>query len=282
MTAQLILSASRRTDLPGFYPEWTAAKIRRVRRPIHSVFFWTKHPQAFTRPGPLRDLVACEVANPFILLTITGLGGTRIEPRVPSWRDAVRGAAEAIPLLGGQPERIRWRFDPLLPGVGALKLFSSIAPGIRDLGITDCIMSLPASMSLKGGLQALYQAQGIGQWDDDEARRLVEGIVAEADRLSLALHACATPRLERWFPGVIKPAACISPELASALHPGGLTVGHVKDPAQRKRCTCTKSEDIGSYTLTPCGSGCLYCYSKAGGPGAGWPSRDCAASGGTP
>jgi hypothetical protein len=281
MTAQLILSASRRTDLPGFYPEWTAAKIRRVRRPIHSVFFWTKHPRAFVKPGPLRDLVGRELANPFILLTVTGLGGTRIEPRVPSWRDAVRAAAEAVTILGGEARRIRWRFDPLLPGVGASGLFASIAPRIRDLGITDCIVSLPAAMSLKGGLETQYLEQGIGPWDDDEARRLAEELVEAAGRLSLALFACATPRLERWFPGVIRPAACISSDLASALHPEGLCVAHVKDHAQRKRCTCTKSEDIGSYTLTPCGSGCLYCYSKAGGPNAGGPPG-CAASSGTP
>jgi hypothetical protein len=281
MTAQLILSASRRTDLPGFYPEWTAAKIRRVRRPIHSVFFWTKHPQAFTRPGPLRDLVGRDLANSFILLTVTGLGGTRIEPRVPAWKDAVRAAAEAVALLGGQGRRIRWRFDPLLPGVGAAGLFSSIAPRIRDLGITDCILSLPASMSLKGELQAQYREQGIGLWDGDEAHRLVEALVEEAGRLSLELFSCATPRLERWTGGVIKPAACISSELASAMHPEGLGVAHVKDPAQRKRCTCTRSEDIGSYTLTPCRSGCLYCYSKAGGPNAGG-LPGCAAPGGTP
>lgn len=280
MTAQLILSASRRTDLPGFYPGWTAAKIRRVRRPIHSVFFWTKHPQAFTKPGPLRDLVTRELANPFVLLTITGLGGSRIEPNVPPWREAVRAAEDLIPLLRGQPERIRWRFDPLLPGVQAGRLFSSIAPRIRDLGITDCIVSLPASLSLKGGLQTLYREQGIGEWDDAAARGLVEDLAALAESLSLALWACATPRLERWFRDVVRPAACISAGLASALHPDGIEVPHVKDPAQRKRCTCSKSEDLGSYTETPCGSGCLYCYSKAGGPDAGGPN--CAAEGGTP
>ncbi len=280
MTAQLILSASRRTDLPGFYPDWTAARIRRVRRPIHSVFFWTKHPQAFTRPGPLRDLVARELLNPFILLTITGLGGSRIEPNVPPWRDAVRAAAETIPLLRGQPARIRWRFDPLLPGVQAARLFSSIAPRMRDLGITDCIVSLPAAMSLKGGLQTLYREHGIGEWDDHEARGFVENLAARAERLSLTLHACATPRLERWLPGVIRPAACIGAGLASAMHPGGIEVPQAKDPAQRKRCTCTRSEDLGSYTQTPCGSGCLYCYSRAGGPDQGG-GPNCAARGGT-
>jgi hypothetical protein len=154
----------------------------------------------------------------------------------------------------------------VLPGVGAPRLFDEIAPRMSDLGIRDCIISLPASMSLKGPLAVQYEAAGIGRWDEDGARAAVGRILETSERFSMRVSACATPRLERWFPDRIKPASCISAETASVAHPEKIEVRHEKDPSQRKRCTCSRSEDIGSYRETPCMSGCLYCYSKAGGP----------------
>ena len=272
----IIVSASRRTDLPGYHPEWTARRIRGIRRPIHSVFFWTKHPSAFSTPGPLQDLVRSGIENPFLHVTVTGLGGTRVEPNVPAWKTAMEALEKALEVFRGQSARILWRFDPVLPGVGAVRTFERIAAAMSGLGVRDCIVSLPAGMSLKGELEPQYAACGIGTWKEEAARLAVGRILDSAGRHAIRVRSCATPRLERWFPGVIEPASCISAALATALHPRGLEVPHEKDPAQRKRCTCTRSEDIGSYALTLCRSGCLYCYSRAGGP------QECATSSGTP
>ena len=262
----LILSASRRTDLPGFHARWTAEKILRIRRPIHSVFFWTKHPAAFVEPGPLRNLVENELANPLLLVTITGLGGTRLEPNVPPWRDAAGALKDALRVFRTQPERLRWRFDPVLPGVDAPALFASIAPRLRDLGLDHCIVSLPAAVSLKGNLIGQYESSSVGTWTEPEARAAFEAILEAASRLSLRIVSCATRALVEWFPGRIEPSTCVDAALASRMHPGRIPLEHVKDPAQRRHCGCSVSEDIGSYTETLCRSGCLYCYSKAGGP----------------
>jgi hypothetical protein len=263
---QLIVSASRRTDLPGFHSHWTAEKIRRLRRPIHSVFFWTKHPSAFAAAGPLRDLVENELASPLLLVTVTGLGGTRLEPNVPAWRDAVKAMKEVLRVFRGEPGRLRWRFDPVLPGVGAPALFASLAPRFLELGIDHCIISLPAAASLKGNLLGQYGASAVGTWTEPAARSAIEEILRTAERLPMRVLSCATRLLVEWFPGRIEPATCIDAALASRMHPERIPVEHVKDPAQRKHCGCSVSEDIGSYSETLCRSGCLYCYSKAGGP----------------
>lgn len=264
--AGLIISASRRTDLPGFYPQWTVRKIIRKRKPIHSVFFWTKHPHSFLIHSILRELVQNHLKNPFLLLTITGLGGTRIEPNVPSADDLIKILPSVIEVFHGMAERIRWRFDPVLPNVSHDKIFSRIAPKIRQCGITECIISLPAMRSMKGRLIKIYNKYGIGVWNQDEARTTVENLLKVAHKYDISIYSCATDILNTWFPGEIKPASCINAEFARRFHPDGLKIEYQKDRAQRKSCTCTVSEDIGSYTLTPCTSGCLYCYSKAGGP----------------
>jgi len=68
--------------------------------------------------------------------------------------------------------------------------------------------------------------------------------------------------------GAVRPASCISAELAARLHPRGLPLDLPKDPSQRRHCNCVKSDDIGRYDDL-CHSGCAYCYSSAGGPSAG-------------
>ena len=83
-----VVSASRRTDLPGFHAVWLADRLARFRRPPDAVFLWTKHPAAVARPGPLRDAVR-RLPNVLVHLTITGLGAGPLEPRVPVWREAL-------------------------------------------------------------------------------------------------------------------------------------------------------------------------------------------------
>jgi hypothetical protein len=84
----LILSASRRTDLPGYHARSAAERIRkridglRTRR-LAGVVFWTKHFKEFLPRGNLNDLVQYELENPVVNLTVTGLGSTALEPGAP-------------------------------------------------------------------------------------------------------------------------------------------------------------------------------------------------------
>jgi len=262
---KLIISASRRTDLPGFHAEWMVDKLKRIRRSIHSIFFWTKHPQAFLTKSVLKSYVE-KSENPFLLLTITGLGGSRFEPDVPSWEESVKFLNELVTLFKGEPERLRWRFDPVLPDVDTQGLFERIAPFFAQLGIRTCIVSLPSPVSLKGNLCEQYNKFSVPTWEESEIIKSFEKILHVAEKLNIKILSCATPKLLKMFSGNIFPSRCIDAELASKLHPRKFNVAHVKDPSQRKNCFCSLSEDIGSYTETKCYSGCIYCYSKAGGP----------------
>lgn len=264
----LILSASRRTDLPGFYPDVCAERIRgRVRRArtrvLYGVVFWSRHPRPFIEKGDLAELVRDELENPHLNLTLTGLGGTPLEPGGPALGEVVSSLEPLVRAFHGQPWRIRWRFDPILRNRSTLALFEKIAEAVTDAGIRDCIFSFPSYRSLKGNLSPHFEAAKIPAWTtgarDDFAKRLCDS----AEKMGITLLACCQPFLSEVDPR-IRRASCIDPELLEKGHPEKTPLCLPKDPSQRTDCLCVVSEDIGRYDDW-CGGGCAYCYSKAGG-----------------
>jgi len=237
------------------------------------VFFWTRFPEAFLRPGPLRDVLRL-IENPFVHLTLTGLGGTHLEPRVPPTDEVLRLLPSLIAEFRGEPERIRWRLDPLLREYHTPDILCRLFEACSRLGLTTCIVSLPATRSLKGDLTPQLLRTGIIPPSPTEGCEFAARVADIAASFGIRLMACATPALEPLIrSGIISRSQCIAGELASRLHPRGLPADLPKDPHQRKACACVLSEDIGSYSDHRCLSGCAYCYSKAGGPGAFLPSR---------
>jgi hypothetical protein len=260
-----IVSASRRTDLPGFHAEACAERLLRLRRPVHSVFFWTRHPAGLVGPGLLAEVVRSAVENPFVHLTLTGLGGTDLEPRAPETGAVLRLLDPLVDALRGQPERITWRFDPVLLERTSLELFEALARELGGRGVRRAIFSFPAHLSLKGPLDETYARYGLRRHGTGERLAFALRLAEAAARHGLALEACCQSKLVEASAGAIRAAACLSAELAARLHPRGLPVDATRDPRQRVHCLCAWSHDIGRY-MDLCGSGCVYCYSSAGGP----------------
>ncbi len=263
-----IISASRRTDLPGFHAAWLAARLRGLRVPVHSVFFWTRFPRPFVAPGPLRDALQA-LENPFVHLTVTGLGGSDLEPHVPSTEQILRDLPSLIAAFRDQPERVLWRCDPIIDGRHTVAGFAALAARFAALGIRRCTISLPATRSLKGDLGPQLAAAGVVPWAPARGRDFVAALADAAAPYGVRLAACATPVLDPLVAaGVIDRAQCVSAELSSRFHPRGHGITLAKDPHQRRACTCVISYDLGSYSEHRCRAGCAYCYSSAGGPEA--------------
>lgn len=260
-----LISASRRTDLPGYHADECAARILRLRKPAHSVFFWTRYPAALVARSPLGELVRSCIDNPFVHLTVTGLGGSRLEPRVPPTREVLASLDPLIDALRAEPERLIWRFDPVIKEVMSLESFSALAAEFGSRGVRTCVISFPAYLSLKGPLDQQYGRHGIERWGRADKREFAMRMAEIAQGRGLTLEACTQPKLVADTGGAIQPAACISADLARRLHPAGAPLELPKDPAQRRNCRCAVSHDIGRYA-DRCGSGCVYCYSRAGGP----------------
>ncbi|MDJ0763032.1 MAG: DUF1848 family protein [Myxococcota bacterium] len=268
----LILSASRRTDLPGYYPVSCAQRIRtriaRLRtRPLVGVVFWTRHIAPFLPGGPLHQLVAQELKNPVINLTVTGLGSTPIEPGAPPTQDILRDLPGLIEAFHKEPWRIRWRFDPLLKTHTSLKGFQRIARVMSREKIPTCTFSFPAYTSLKGDLTPQFVRAGIPMWAREERFAFLKRMAQIAGALNLTLLSCAQPENTGLSP-LIQPAQCIPTDVLERGLPGNGCTTLPKDRSQRTHCRCVESEDIGNYETDKCNGGCVYCYSKAGGPGA--------------
>jgi hypothetical protein len=270
MSSPLIISASRRSDLPGFHAEACRKrildKIRRLRtRHLYGVVFWTRHCQSFLEGGALHRLVQSEIDNPVVNLTITGLGGTRLEPGTPTTEEMLRSLPRLIRVFHEEPWRIRWRFDPLLKSHTSLVHFKQIAEQMADQGVRTCTFSFPAYFSLKGDLRPQFQAAGIPEWREDEKREIIDRLVDVAVPLGVHLSSCAQPENLELNP-YIEEAQCIPREVLERGHPNHLPLLLDRDRSQRSKCRCIASDDIGDYETDRCAGGCVYCYSKAGGP----------------
>lgn len=244
----MIYSASRRTDLPAFYPDYVCDKARRSRK-LEALVFWTKDPRHFYAHAGLRALV--EKYPVVVQLTLTGLAGTAWEPGVPppeTFRPALEFLARALP-----PGAVRWRFDPILATPDLFSRLESMQALLTGCGLTleEVTVSFPAEYRK---VMARLRAAGLAfpAVDLPARRRIIADVMA---RTSLPVALCCQDAL-LGVPGARR-AACVDHALFNRLY--GTRFSGAPARGQRPGCGCGESTDIGSYQQA-CGHGCLYCY----------------------
>ena len=123
----MILSASRRTDLPAFYGEWLENRLRegRVLAPnpynphqvrdlrftpedIDCVVFWTKNAGPFLPRLPRIR----EMGYPFYFQHTLTPYGPELEPGLPDKRQVLSFMRRIGETYG--PDSLVWRYDPIL------------------------------------------------------------------------------------------------------------------------------------------------------------------------
>jgi hypothetical protein len=275
-----VISASRRTDLVAFFPDWLAEAIGKETavflapsgRPstvdlspanVHTFVLWSKNfRNLIENRGGLRDGLK-KYDQVYLHFTITGLGGTPVEREVPAPEDALR-QLEPLLSVAGRPERISLRFDPVIywkengETRTNLRFFEPMAERAASLEIRDIRFSFA---QWYGKSKRRAERLGFAYVDPGLAvkRREALYLAGIAGRHGLNLYCCSQDLLAD-IPG-IRPSACIDGRLLQACHPEGLPVSVSKDRTQRRECRCTESVDIGSYTQT-CPHSCVYCYAN--------------------
>ena len=271
-----VISASRRTDLPHHFPGWLATVVRRgwvdVPQPyggkrrrvslqpeeVHTIVLWSKDfsPILQDAEGVRRALARYDQL--FCHLTITGLGGTELEPGVPPWK---RIAAQLPALVDwmGDARRVTVRFDPLVHWIedGAICSNLPLAEPIFDVCARAGIETVRVSFAT---IYPKLARRGYCWYDPslEERVEIAQGLLALAEERGITLLGCCQPELMAIG---IQPSSCIDGALLSALHPKGYAASTARDRGQRKGCRCTRSTDIGSYRMR-CPSGCRYCYAQ--------------------
>jgi hypothetical protein len=251
-----IISASRRTELLAHHPDYLIHRLRRLRPDaIHTLVIWTKDPTNLLRHQPLRRALSA-VGQVFVHWTITGLGGTFLEPNVPPARDQLPLLDDLISYLG-DARRLHWRYDPLISARRGderatntdLHLFRSLAEPFARRGVP--VVHTSFVTTYRKVVRRLASAGVEADDYDPDARRDVIGrLTAAASALGLRLQTCSEPG----FPI----QRCIDGPLLQQLHPTNAPCPTTRAPNQRKLCGCTLSLDIGRYL--PCPNRCLYCY----------------------
>ncbi len=257
------LDVTRRTD---------AARIDRVWRNLEAVVdtygapwiaqVWTKDPGGIVaRGGALLERLRQERTTLTAQITVTGLGGTFWEPRVPA--QPFQGVRELAALLGG-PEHLTWRYDPILPGVHQRERFARLAGQAVRLGIRRCVINFVAAPGRYSRVDARLAGalpgweQGMPGYDEDWKAAVAAQIVESATKVGIAVAACAeSAALPERVPG-LRPAACGDYEWFVAL--SGRDPGRAPTSGSRRGCGCAAYFDVGLYGQWARCHRCLYCY----------------------
>lgn len=271
----MIVSASRRTDLPAFHADWLAEKIAlgsvEVANPFNpsqkrvvdltpsphggmdALVVWTRNPAPLLPHLPEWEKRG---VRSLYLVTLTGYPRA-LEPATPTPEEALAALRKLAGLVGR--ERIIWRHDPIFAS-GALKMnaswhaenFARLAEKVKELTRGVVLSVYDDYAAARGRLKRA----GI-DFDGAEALNAAGAVAKISRELALPAQACC----EELSAFGVQRKGCIDWGVLGELW--GIQ-GEGRDGYQRKECLCAPSADIGSYST--CGHGCLYCYATRRGP----------------
>lgn len=265
----MIISASRRTDIPSYYSEWFINRLKErfvlVRNPINihqvskiglspdvvdCIVFWTKNPTPMLdKLGNLNDY------DYYFQFTLSSYGKD-IEPNVPSKNDKLIDTFKKLSDRIGA-ERVIWRYDPILTNKKYtidyhVKYFETMAKHLSNYTEKCTISFLDFYPKIKSNIIS-YEITAIS---DKEKIVIAKELSSIAFSYGLKIDTCAEG-IELGDLG-ISHARCIDDRLISRIT--GSKINLEKDKNQRQECGCVSSIDIGLYNT--CMNGCKYCYAN--------------------
>jgi len=264
----MIISASRRTDIPAFFSDWFLKRIKEgfllVRNPmnIHQISKINLSPEVvdcivFWSKNPSRIISELNNLNKYFFYfqyTITGYGQS-LEPNVPPINDSIETFIKLSKLLG--KERVIWRYDPIIitdyfDCKYHIKNFEKIAQKLSDY-TNKCVISF---VDLYDKSKRNMNSVKFYDIDNMHIEELSYNFSHISQRHNLELTSCAENiDLSKYE---IKHGKCIDDKLIEEVT--GYSINLKKDNTQRNECGCVASIDVGAYNTCP--HGCLYCYAN--------------------
>ncbi len=265
----MILSASRRTDIPAFYAEWFMNRLREgyvlVRNPmnyhqvsrvqlnpkvIDCIVFWTKNAK------PLLPYIPdIQRLYPFYFQYTLNAYDRDIEPSLPMMPEKLETFYELSDRVGS--DAVIWRYDPVLltdkyDVQWHIEHFERIAQTLRGKTNT-CVFSF---IDIYDKVKNNLKGYDVRSCTSDEMNTLAAAFYQIATQCGMQLRTCAEAiDLDNYG---IRHGCCIDAELIAKLT--GWKMKAKKDPNQRAECGCIESIDIGQYNT--CRHGCRYCYAN--------------------
>ena len=283
--SKIVLSASRRTDIPAFYMPWFMAHIEKgqftVVNPfnrkesivpatpdhVHSIVFWSKDFGTFIKEGYGQQLQK-RGYNLFFNFTIN-TDAPLLEPNVPPLTDRLVQLGELCRQF--IPAAINWRFDPICyfksGGDGIrnnLQGFDQIAETAAGLGVSRCITSFMDDYpKIRKRISRLSEFCFVDPPLDEKITQILS-METELANKNIRLLTCCEKALLNALPddSEVAPSSCIPNDLLVQLYGGGISVKQDRGQRVAAGCGCRESTDIGSYQQHPCYHNCLFCYAN--------------------
>jgi len=291
----MIISASRRTDIPALYPRWFTNRLRAgycvVPNPFDArqvtqvsllpeevdvIVFWTRNPRPLFASLDELEAHGYRYYFQYTLMDNPRLLDEHNPPAIAAL-DTFRRLADRT-----GPGRVIWRYDPIVlssltPPDFHRRTFERLARALRGYTGRSVISLLDVYGKTRKRLRGLA-AQGvqlIPLWEGADPLRaapsglpegtdlpewlacLMRDLAQMAQANGMEMVSCAE-ELDLQ-PYGIRPGKCIDDDLIARVF--GLEVSQAKDPGQRKACGCVQSKDIGMYDS--CLLGCRYCYATS-------------------
>jgi hypothetical protein len=291
----MIVSASRRTDIPAHYADWFVSRLaeggtvaRNPFNPMQERFvsltpeavdgfvFWSKN------PAPMLGRLALLQGYAYYFQFTLNAYGEEIEPGLPPFSariDTFRRLSEA---LGAN--RVVWRYDPIFTSVGYTadwhaETFVALAESLRGYTRRVTISFLDYYQNISKNIKL----HGINVPETDDIINMASKMAPAAAAAGMSIDSCAEADDLSGF-GITR-GKCVDAGLLSEIAAtAGRRVDNPetgthkfteagktqktrkpvtsarprKDPNQRPACGCAPSVDIGTYNT--CKSGCVYCY----------------------
>ena len=265
----MILSVSRRTDIPNYYSDWFYNRIKEgflyVRNPMNAhqisridlspevvdcIVFWTKNPEAML--GRLSELEAYKY---YFQFSITGYGRD-VEAGLPDKQKVIIPTFQKLSGLVGK-DTVIWRYDPILinekyTAEYHIRAFTKIADALQGYTTRVVISFVDLYAKTKRNTKDLH----IKDLSQEEMRTLARQLADIAHQHGLQIESCAE-LIDLEDVGV-KHGCCIDKNLIEKII--GCPLKGSKDKNQRPECGCFESVEIGTYNT--CRNGCRYCYAN--------------------
>ena len=264
----MIVSVSRRTDIPAFYSEWFFYRLREGfvhginpfnRKQVSEIslrpddvdcfVFWTKNPAPM-----LERLDLLAGYNYYFQFTLTPYGRDA-EPGLPDTQELVEVFHRLSAAVGR--DRVVWRYDHVF--LSAKYTLDFHAAAFRQLAerlheYTDlCVISF---VDLYAKTARNTRPLALLPMEEPEMRQLAAMFSSIAAEYGLTVESCSE-KIDLSGYG-IQHGQCIDRRRLEKILGGRIDIG--RDANQRQECGCVQSVDIGQYNT--CRHLCAYCYAN--------------------
>lgn len=297
--APVIISASRSTDIPGFYAEWFLHRLKvgysAWTNPFNGVksyvsyantriiVFWSKNPKSLLDENGIIDFLSERGINCYVQYTLNDYVKEGLEKGVPSVEDRIATFKSLVKRLG--VGKVIWRFDPLIltDTIGVDDLLNKIKNiGNQLKGYTEKLVFSFADIDSYRKVKYNLEHNNIKYRNFSESEivdfvsKLAElnkswgytlatcGEKYDLEHFGVMHNRCIDDDLMiKYFSNDEILMSHLGVEINSDLFTGQTIVSkkkNNKDKGQRQLCGCIASKDIGEYNT--CAHLCEYCYAN--------------------